>query len=158
MVLLQKICQQHQFYSVPIRNQWKALTECITHNTSVYNVRDKSITVAYYGNLTTKKITGDYYKLGKNKDDPAYFEKVKKYAISNYSFRCMPCHYVEILENNDLLVFNKTTHLKEIGDTQLCKTNNIFSHTDKQIDIAEKCLQCDTIVLFIPTKKTYIQG
>lgn len=169
--LIKKLDEQYKyvnapiFYYVPARELWRNITEQITNNLIIYDKTEKVILIVYYVNLLTRKATSIKKQLNKEytaKD----CERILKYCISNYSYKLLPCNVittekVSTDKNNNDIKLTLKTYRKLYGETQLSKSNTIWTSTkeltkkdDKLIVDIERTGLSETpfIKFFIPKK------
>jgi len=170
--LINKLDEQYKyvnapiFYYVPVRELWRNITEQITNNLIIYDKTEKVILIVYYVNLLTRKATSIKKQL--NKEYTAKeCERILKYCISNYSYKLLPCNVittekVSTDKNNNDIKLTLKTYRKLYGETQLSKSNTIWTSTkeltkkdDKLIiDIEGTGLSETPFIKFFIPKKT----
>jgi len=125
-----KYFQNAPFYAVPLSKMWCKLTDCLQNSCClVYN---NLLQYVYWGNSNTKKLTGIQITLPeKNKD------KIIKYALSAFSFNCLPVNYIEIVEDAaDKITITHKCFVKT-GETFFTKSSTPYSTIPIEISIAE---------------------
>ena len=170
--LIKKLDEQYKyvnapiFYYVPARELWRNITEQITNNLIIYDKTEKIILIVYYVNLLTRKATSIKKQL--NKEYTAKeCERILKYCISNYSYKLLPCNVittekVSTDKNDNNIKLTLKTYRKLYGETQLSKSNTIWTSTkeltkkdDKLlIDIERTGLSETPFIKFFIPKKT----
>ena len=85
------------FYIQPAANQWQALAEKIGQCFALVDRPNHTLYLAWYGNSLTGRIAGvriDYAK----KKDKENIENLVLWAISDFGFKKVPIHRIDILE------------------------------------------------------------
>jgi hypothetical protein len=124
--------QNAPFYGVPLHRMWTKVANQLQNSCCL--VFNDLLQYAYWGNSNTKKITGVQLKLP---DDSIQREKLIKYALSAFSFNCLPTNYVEVIEEYpDTISVKHKCYIKS-GGTCFTKSNTAFSTIPKHINLEE---------------------
>ncbi|XP_046982715.1 uncharacterized protein LOC124552478 [Schistocerca americana] len=128
-----KYFESAPFYSVPLSKMWTKLTNKLKNSCCV--VSKNLLQYAYWGNTSSKKLTGVQIKLPGNQTERT---KCINYVLSAYSFKSLPLNYLEILENTEQLnvvsIIQKC-FIKKEGETYFSRSRCHLSTIPVGIDI-----------------------
>ena len=139
--------QSAPFYAVPLSKMWSKLTNSLQNSCCV--VYNDLLQYVYWGNANTKKLTGVQIKLpDKNRD------KLIQYALSAFSFNCLPINYIEIM--GDKINITHKCYIKS-GDTLFTKSSTPYSTIASDIDITKLGLiESNNVIPQVLRKRTNI--
>src|SRR5436190_2352643 len=137
-----KIIMQHSIdyfknaplYAVPIHKMWTKLTDTLQNSCCL--VFKDLLQFVYWGNSHTKKLTGMQIKLPINLQER---EKLIQYALSAFSFNCLPVNYIEVVDAEEMDNKISITHKCYIknADTLFTRSSTPYSTLSADVNIGQ---------------------
>lgn len=87
----------------------------------------KYFKIVYWGNKKINKLTGLQVKLP---EDNISREKNIYYVLSAFSFIYLPINYINIVENDNKITFDRNCYIQS-GGTFFSKSHTLFTTIDK---------------------------